>query len=363
MNRPVNHDTALLRLIDQVRSAASEGRQLDLRGGDTKAFLGGRRQGDPLELRELAGISSYEPTELVVTARAGTPLSQLDAALAASGQYLPFDPPRFGAGGTVGGMVAAGLAGPARAAVGSVRDFVLGMTMLDGRGEVVTFGGQVMKNVAGYDLARLIAGSMGVLGMILEVSIKVLPCPKAVRTLALEVDEADALGWMNGWRSRPLPINATAWHAGLLHVRLAGAGAAVASAARLIGGRVLDADGQAQTWALVRDQRHRFFDTGRAQHALWRFSVPAGRPPLPLDGDVFMEWGGCLRWVRTSACAEAVHEAARRVGGHAVRWRGEGPDAQRLAPMNDTLVRLHRQLKNAFDPHGIFNPGRLHPDL
>lgn len=209
MITPMTHDAALHALIDQVRSAAGAGRRLDIRGGDTKAFLGGARQGEPLALRGLAGISSYEPTELVVTARAGTRLSDLEATLAASGQHLPFDPPRFAAGGTVGGMVAAGLAGPPRAAVGGVRDHVLGLTLLDGRGEVLTFGGQVMKNVAGYDVARLLAGSMGVLGPILEVSLKVLPRPKAVCSLVLDVDQRDALGLVDRWRPRPLPIQAS----------------------------------------------------------------------------------------------------------------------------------------------------------
>jgi FAD/FMN-containing dehydrogenase len=365
MNMPMMHDAALLRLIDQVRTAASDGRALDIRGGDTKSFLGGARRGEPLALREMAGISSYEPTELVVTARAGTLLSELESVLAASGQYLPFDPPRFAPGGTVGGMVAAGLAGPARAAVGGVRDHVLGMTLLDGRGEVVTFGGQVMKNVAGYDISRLMAGSMGILGAILEVSVKVLPRPRAVETIVLDADEDGALALVDAWRSRPLPIHASAWRGGELRVQLAGARAAVQAARAQLGGCSLDAGTAEDDWTKLRDHRHPFFSADPANEpvSLWRLSLPAGTPPLRLAGDTFIEWGGCLRWLRTRESAAAVHAAVQKAGGHAVRWGGGESEAHRQAPMNDTALRLHRQLKRAFDPKGIFNPGRLHPDL
>ena len=361
------HDAALRALIDQVRDATSEGRQLDIRGGDTKAFLGGPRRGEPLLVRNLVGISSYEPTELVVTARAGTLLSDLEATLADAGQYLPFEPPRLAPGGTVGGMVAAGLAGPARATVGSLRDYVLGMTLLTGRGKVVTFGGQVMKNVAGYDVARLLAGSMGVLGVILEVSIKVLPRPKAMRSLVLEVDEANALALIDGWRRLPLPINATAWHEGRLLVRLAGAHAAVESAAKALGGHQLGQDDDQDRWTKLRDQRHRFFGPAPGQPtdagALWRLSLPAGVAPLGIEADTLIEWGGCQRWLRTPADAACMHAVARRVGGHATRWSATGPASDRFGPMVANLLQLHRLIKRAFDPQGIFNPGRLHPEF
>lgn len=367
MNMPMIHDAALHTLIDQVRNAASEDRQLDIRGGDTKAFLGGARHGEPLALRQLTGISSHEPSELVVTARAGTLLSDLEAALSDAGQYLPFDPPHFAPGGTVGGMVAAGLAGPARASVGSVRDYVLGTTSLTGRGEVVTFGGQVMKNVAGYDVARLLAGSMGVLGVILEVSLKVLPRPKAMRSLALEVDEAAALVLIDSWRSQPLPINAMAWHAGELLVRLAGARAAVDAAAKLLGGRQLEQEADQDRWAQLRDHQHGFFEPESAHPtdagALWRLSLPAGVAPLDIEGDTLIEWGGSQRWLRTRLDAATVHAVARKAGGHAIRWSGSGPASDRVASMNTTTLRIHRQLKHAFDPQGIFNTGRLHPDF
>jgi glycolate oxidase FAD binding subunit len=223
-------DPALARLIEQVDHARAHCGSVDIRGGGTKGFYGEQPQGEPLDVAGLAGVSSYEPTELVVTVRAGTPLAELEAALADQGQCLPFEPPRFSAGGTVGGMVAAGLSGPARASVGSVRDHVLGVTLLNGRGEVLTFGGQVAKNVAGYDVSRLIAGSLGILGMICEVSLKVLPINRATRTLLFDWDESHALGQLNFWASQPLPMTASAWHEGRLQVRLAGSDVAVIAA-------------------------------------------------------------------------------------------------------------------------------------
>ena len=231
-------NSALQHLVDQVQTANARGTPLHIRGGDTKAFYGESPGTAPAEVHEvldvrgLAGISSYEPSELVVTVRAGTPLAELEATLATQGQCLPFEPPRFAQGGTVGGMVAAGLAGPARAAVGGVRDYVLGATLLNGQGELLSFGGQVMKNVAGYDVSRLLAGSLGVLGVVCEVSLKVLPLPPATRTLRFDLDEATALRRLNEWGGQPLPLNASAWWEGTLVLRLSGAQAAVEAAAQ-----------------------------------------------------------------------------------------------------------------------------------
>ena len=223
-------DNALQTLVDQVQAARADRRVLDIRGGGSKAFYGGPVQGDVLDLRPLAGIGAYEPSELVVTARGGTTLAKLEAALAEQGQCLPFEPPRFGPHGTVGGMVAAGLAGPARVSVGGVRDYVLGAKLLNGRGELLAFGGTVMKNVAGYDVSRALAGSMGVLGVICEVSLKVLPLLPSTLTLRLEADQAAAIRRLNEWGGQPLPLNASAWWDGMLVLRLAGAAAAVRAA-------------------------------------------------------------------------------------------------------------------------------------
>jgi glycolate oxidase FAD binding subunit len=360
-------DQALARVLEQVMTAREGRRPLEIRGGGTKAFYGGEPAGEPLELRELAGITGHEPTELVVTVRAGTPLAELEAALAAQGQHLPFEPPRFGAGGSVGGMVAAGLAGPARAAVGSVRDFVLGATLLSGRGELLTFGGQVMKNVAGYDVSRVLAGSMGILGVICEVSLKVLPRPVSTRTLRFELDEAGALRRLNEWGGQPLPLNASAWWNGTLVVRLAGAAAAVDAAQARLGGEVIEAALAQAFWTGLRDQTDEFFSGAapalQAGATLWRLSLPPTSAPLKLAGEQLIEWGGAQRWWCTHAPAAEVRAAAAAAGGHATIFRASDKSAGAFAPLTPALQRIHRELKAAFDPDRMFNPGRLYPDL
>jgi glycolate dehydrogenase FAD-binding subunit len=360
-------DPALERLIDQVQTARAARGTLEIRGGGSKAFYGETPQGEPLDVTPLAGISAYEPSELVVTVRAGTPLAELEAALAEQGQCLPFEPPRFGAGGTVGGMVAAGLAGPARAAVGGVRDYVLGATLLNGQGELLSFGGQVMKNVAGYDVARSLAGSLGILGVICEVSLKVLPRPAAVATLRFELDEASALARLNQWGGQPLPLNASAWWEGTLVVRLAGAAAAVQAAQAQLGGEAIDPPLAASFWQGLRDQGDEFFAAALAAvqrgAGLWRLSVPQTAPPLRLSGEQLVEWGGAQRWLCTSTPAAQVRDAAARAGGHATLFRALDKSAGVFAPLSAPLERIQRELKRAFDPDGVFNRGRLYPGL
>ena len=362
-----SHDAALARLIDRVAHARAARQPLEIRGAGSKRFYGEAPRGEPLDVGAVAGISSYEPTELVVTARAGTPLAELEAALAEHGQYLPFEPPRFAARGTVGGMVAAGLAGPARASVGSVRDHVLGMTLLNGQGEVLSFGGQVAKNVAGYDVSRLIVGSLGILGVICEVSIKVLPAAAASATLRFEFDQQQALQQLNAWRRKPLPINASAWHEDCLYVRLSGARAAISEACRDLQGTLLTPEASQSWWDGARDQRHDFFALGeddlRSGECLWRLSVPATTPPLDLKGRQFIEWQGAQRWFRTPAPAREVRAAAARAGGHATLLRGADRTPGIFTPLNAELMGIHRNLKQAFDPQHIFNPGRLYAEL
>ena len=360
-------DPALARLVERIRAAAGDRQPLELRGGGTKAFYGGEPVGELLDVRPLSGISRYEPSELVVTVRAGTPLAELEAALAEQGQCLAFEPPRFAAGGTVGGMVAAGLAGPARLAAGGVRDYVLGATMVNGRGEVLSFGGQVMKNVAGYDVCRVLAGSLGTLGLIAEVSLKVLPLPRAVATLRLELDAASAIRRVNELLGQPLPLNASAWWDGMLVLRLAGAEAAVQSALTRLGGERVEPALADPFWLGLRDHTDEFF-VGAAKAvqsgaALWRLSVPAVTPPLKLSGEQLVEWGGAQRWLCTSAPAATLREAAAAVGGHAVLFRAQDKSAGTFAPLAPALARIHRGLKQQFDPAAIFNPGRLLPGL
>ena len=366
-------EPALRRLIDHVLTARDAQAALDIRGSGSKAFYGGSPRGEPLSLAALSGIMSHEPTELVVTARAATPLAELEAALHQHGQCLAFEPPRFADparglfGGTVGGMVAAGLAGPARVSAGGVRDYVLGATLLDGQGQLLRFGGQVMKNVAGYDVSRLLAGSLGVLGVICEVSLKVLPRAPARTTLAFDCDEAQALDLLIRWAGQPLPVNASAWHAGRLTLRLSGAQAAVSAAARRLGGTALDAQAADAWWDALRDQHHPFFRLTAAELAagvsLWRLSVPDTAPPVALRGEQFIEWGGAQRWWRSDGAADHVRAAAEQVGGHATLFRGADKSAGVFAPLAPPLLRIHRGLKQAFDPAGVFNPGRLYPGL
>jgi glycolate oxidase FAD binding subunit len=360
-------DAALARLAARVRDAAATGTALCIRGGGTKDFYGNAAAGEELSTREVCGIVAYEPSELVVTARAGTPLRELDALLDARGQMLAFEPPHFGDGATVGGCVAAGLAGPRRASAGpahgGVRDFVLGARLLDGRGRQLRFGGTVMKNVAGYDVARALAGSLGILGVITEVSLKVLPRPAAERTVRFERCEADALALLNAWGGRPLPISGSAWHAGVLHVRWSGAAAAVRAAVHALGGELVAAEDAATFWADMREQRARSFALGNESAALWRVSVPSTAAPLGLDGVQTIEWGGALRWLVTSLPAAAIRARAGALGGHATLFRGGHRAAGAFTPLAPALAAIHARLKAEFDPAGIFNRGRMYREL
>ncbi|KON80282.1 glycolate oxidase subunit GlcE [Azoarcus sp. PA01] len=351
---------------ERVRAAAATGTALQIRGGGTKTFYGRAPAGELFDVRGHAGIVSYEPTELVVTVRGGTPLAELEALLADRRQMLAFEPPHFGATATIGGCVAAGLSGPRRAAAGALRDFVLGVKILDGRGEVLTFGGQVMKNVAGYDVSRLIAGSLGTLGVILEVSLKVLPRPVAEATLSLAMSEAEAIARFNEWSGQPLPLSASAWSDGVLNVRLSGAEAAVRSALARLGGEVVAEDAADAFWAGLREQTADFFGDAALDEAgtsLWRLSVPSSAAPLKLAGQQLIEWGGALRWLRSTAGADMIRERTAALGGHATLFRGGARNGQVFHPLAAPLMTIHRRLKHAFDPAGIFNPGRLYDGL
>jgi len=360
-------DAALARLVDQVQTARAANGHLRIVGGATKDFLGNALQGERLDVRPLAGISSYEPTELVVTARAGTSVAELEATLAERGQLLAFEPPRLGPSSTVGGMVAAGLSGPARAVAGSVRDHLLGATLLNGRGEVLSFGGQVMKNVAGYDVSRVLAGSLGILGVICEVSLKVLPAPTASATLRFECDQASALKRLNAWGGEPLPLSASACWNDTLVLRLAGARTAVDAASRQLGGEAIAPAQAAAFWRGLRDQDDEFFVSAAAAidagSALWRLGVAQTAAPITLPGEQLVEWGGAQRWLCTSAPAAAVREAAAAAGGHATLYRGGDKRAGAFHPLSAPLARLHRELKRAFDPDRVFNRGRLYAEL
>jgi len=346
---------------DRIRAAVASRTPLRIRGGGTKDFYGEALDGEVLDTRAHAGIVSYEPTELYVTARCGTPLAELERTLDEKNQMLAFEPPQFGDGSTVGGMVAAGLSGPRRAQAGAVRDFVLGTRIIDGRGEHLRFGGQVMKNVAGYDVSRLMAGSLGTLALITEVTLKVLPKPIAELSLRFEMPQAAAIARLNEWAGRPLPISASAWHDKVLTLRLSGAFPAIAAAREKLGGEAV-ADVEAREfWQSVRDHSHPFF-----QGDVWRIALPSTTAPLALPGSPFIEWNGGLRWLCTDNDAPAIRAAAKAAGGSATLFRGDG-ELKRSAgvfdPLPVALARVHERVKQAFDPAGIFNPGRLYPGL
>src|SRR3569832_717276 len=342
----------------QARAALAREAPLRIAGGDTKAFLGRAVEGDVLDVTAHRGIVNYQPTELVITARAGTPLIEIESALEEHKQMLAFEPPHFGERATLGGTIACGLSGPRRAYTGAARDFVLGMQMINGHGEVLRFGGEVMKNVAGYDVSRLMTGAMGTLGVILEVSLKVLPRPAYELTLAHACATDEAIAVKNRWAWWPLPITATCHVEDTLYVRLSGAESAVESAHRLLGGEVVDdAD---VFWAHVREHRHHFFSNAAT---LWRISVPSATPPLALTGESLLEWGGALRWLRTAARAAAVRTSSARAGGHAFVFRGKVDEAEVFHPLPSALLAVQQRVKHAFDPKRIFNGGRMYADL
>lgn len=345
------------KIVQAVRAAHDSHSALRIRGAGSKDFYGGMLSGETLDVAGYRGIVAYEPTELYITARCGTPLAEIEAALAERGQLLAFEPPRF-SGATVGGCVAAGLSGPRRSQAGAVRDFMLGARLVDGMGQVLNFGGQVMKNVAGYDVSRLLAGSMGTLGILAEVSLKVLPQPTAERTLVFAMDADEAISRLNRWGGQPLPISASFWHDKQLWLRLSGARAAVEAAMSKLGGAEMAAD--SGFWASVREQTHPAF----AADILWRLALPSTAGDPGLAGLRAIEWGGALRWYAGEQ--EAVRGAAARLGGHATLYRA--PESLRclegaFAPLSPAMLALHRRLKKSFDPKGILNPGRLYAEF
>ena len=341
-------------LQSRIRAAAENQSPLRIRGGGTKDFYGAALEGDIIDVRPYAGIIDYEPKELVLTVRAGTPLVEIENALASERQMLPFEPPHFSAGATIGGAVATGLSGPRRAYTGAVRDFILGARILDGRGQDLRFGGRVIKNVAGYDVSRLMSGAMGTLGVLLDLSFKVLPQPPAEITLRFEMDESLAIGTMNRWAGQPLPLSATSWHQGILLVRLSGAAAGVVAAKHKMGGdEVKDAE---TLWRALREHRAAFFQDAIP---LWRLSVPSTTAPLEVGAIQWIEWGGALRWLAADVSAPSLRETVDAAGGHATLFRGGNKSVGVFHPLGGRLAMIHRRLKQTFDPAGILNAGRM----
>lgn len=357
-------------IIDQytntIRTAAKSKTPLFIRGGGSKDFYGNsmNRDGhDILSTTAYTGIIDYDPTELVMTARAGTSLADLETELQKQNQMLGFEPPHFGPEATLGGCVASGLSGPRRIYVGAARDFVLGIRMLDGNGSNLHFGGKVIKNVAGYDISRLITGSMGTLGLLLEVSIKVLPIPPFELTLRMQMKEAEAIERMNQWAGKPLPISATCFYENNLTLRLSGAESAVRAARAKLGGELIS-DG-AVFWNSIREQTHPFFQSG---NSLWRLSLKPNAPPLKLLGQQLIEWGGALRWLACSGEHMDTEENIVRsesilADGNATLFRSNKRSDSVFHPPGPQMIKIYQRIKEKFDPVGIFNPGRMFREL
>jgi len=341
-----------------VRAAITDKIPLRIVGGSSKRFYGRATTGTPLSTVEHRGIVHYEPSELILTARAGTPLAEIEAALATHNQMLPFEPPHFGPAATLGGTIACGISGPRRPYTGAVRDFVLGVKLINGRGEIVKFGGEVMKNVAGFDIQRLMAGALGTLGLLLEVSLKVLPKPQHETTLTFDCTTRQALTRLMEWNAQPLPFSGACHDGTRLYVRLSGSASGVTACQRKIGGDVLSDD--QQFWHKLREHQHDFFkDDG----LLWRLSVPPAAPLLNLPGQSYLDWGGALRWLKNPLPADVIRASAVKLGGHATLFRGGERTGSVFHPLSPALLALHKRLKNSFDPHNIFNPGQLYPEF
>ena len=351
----------------RVRAAVASGSPLRIRGGGTKDFYGQALAGDVLDTTACEGIVDYDPTELVITVRAGTRLAHVERTLREKGQMIACEPPRFGEEATIGGFVAAGLSGPRRPYAGAVRDLVLGVRVVDGKGDDLRFGGRVMKNVAGFDVARLMTGALGTLGIIAEVSLRCMPMPKAETTRVFQCSADEAIRMTNEWAGKPLPFTATAYHAGRLAVRLSGTAPAVEAAVAKIGGTALPGNDRGGAfWRSIREQTQPFFLAAAAPGAtLWRLSVEPTAPYTDLDGEQLIEWGGALRWLHANERADTarIREWAGGHGGHATLFRAADKDAGVFHPLGDTLHALHRRLKAAFDPAGVLNTGRLYPDF
>ena len=346
-------------LTEDIRARVVEahrwGRALRLRAGGTREFPGRRVIGEDLDLSGHRGILEWEPSELVIRARCGTPLQELTAALESERQMLGFEPPCGAPSATLGGAIATGQSGPRRPFAGAARDFVLGVGCIDGTGERLGFGGRVIKNVAGYDVSRMMCGAQGTLGVVLDVALRLTPLPECTLGLARECEPIEAMQIMHSLRARPLPVSGAAWDAGILRLRLEGAESAVRSAARGIGA---DTEPDARWWQDLRDQRLPFF---RDAKRLWRVALPPTAAPLALDACELIDWGGAQRWLSGEVDAALVRARAAQLGGHATLCRGGQDDP--FHPLEPGMLALHQQLKRVFDPRRILNPGRLYREL
>lgn len=342
----------------RIVAAANSGKPINIVGGSSKSFLGRSVAGDDLHTAGYTGLVHYDPAELVITVKAGSRLKEVEEVLSASGQMLPFEPPIYSDRSTIGGVVAAGLSGPARSWRGSVRDYVLGIKCINGKGQVLQFGGQVIKNVAGYDASRLLTGSMGTLALILEVSFKVLPKPETESTVVLEMSESRAITYLSELGLRPLPLSASCYLDDRLYLRFSGSQVGVAAAIEQIDGDIFD---DQEFWQQIRNQKLDFFNT--SNNTLWRLSVPPAASPWGLAGNMLIEWGGALRWLKSDLPTQVIRDAAVSAGGSAMQFRNGDRQEEIYHPLEDVVFRLNKNLKNSFDPDGVFNPGRMYAGI
>ncbi len=342
----------------QINEAIASKQALVIRGGRSKDFLGRKVGCTHLSTTQHTGVTKYEPGELILTARSGTSLKEINDLLAEQGQMLAFEPPAFGDDATLGGTIACGLSGPRRPYAGSARDFVLGTKIINGKGEILHFGGEVMKNVAGYDVSRLMTGAYGTLGLLLEISLKTMPSPEQETTLVFEHNAEQAIQRINHLASQPLPISGACHLNGKLYLRLSGLTVSVNAACKELGGETLD---DAQTfWEQLREQQLPEFKT---EKSFWRISVPPTTAPLPLSGETIIDWGGGLRWLTSDEVSQSIRQAALKAGGHATLFRNHDGFGEVFQPLNPAIKQLHNKLKHAFDPHDILNPGRMYLDI
>lgn len=347
-------------LQKQVVDAISNKEPLFIHAGKSKLFYGNDVNGKSLDISPHTGIISYEPTELCITVRAGTRLSEIQKLLAEKQQILPFEPPLYTKDATIGGAIATGISGPRRAYTGSIRDAILGVQMINGNAEIVNFGGQVMKNVAGYDLSRLMVRSQGILGVILSVSLRLLPKPSHDLTIRFDVNQQEGLDFFQNLRSQQIPVSATVWFDQQAYIRLSGSTETLENSQQLIKGDVLtDAK---DFWREIRDQHYHFF--GRTDKPLWRLSLPPGSNQISrIDDNILIEWSGAQRWVNSNMPANIIQSIAKSRNGFATLFRGNLPETPHFPTLDEPLMLLHKQLKNKMDPHGVFNPSRMYENL
>jgi len=344
-------------LQQQVQHAIENNTPLNICGGNSKTFLGRNAIGEPINAAPHSGIIEYDSRELVITVRGGTSLSEIETTLAESKQMLAFEPPHYGASATLGGTIACGLSGPRRPHAGSARDFVLGCKVLNGRGEILNFGGRVMKNVAGYDVSRLMVGAFGTLGILLEISLKVLPRSAASHTLMQECSPIEAIEKMSVLRTHSMPVDAACYHAGQCYFRLSGSEQGVQHARTLLSGEELTH--AEDFWHNLREQQLHFFD---ANKPLYRIAVKPDTAPLPLSGEWLIDWAGTQRWLVSDEPLEHIRSVVAGRGGHVTVWRRGNRDTV-FQPLSAPLLSLHRNLKNSFDPNNIFNRDRMYADI